>query len=52
MPFLFHDLLELARVKLVDDAVDQMQGHPGDQSDQKHLDDEHPLNVTRVEVLW
>ena len=51
MPLFLHDLLELARVDPIHYAVDKMQGHPRDDSDEEHLDDEHPLYVRRVEVL-
>lgn len=51
MVLLFHDFLELTRVESVDYAVDKVEGHPGDDSDKEHLDDKHPLNVARIEVL-
>ena len=48
---LFHDLLELARVKFVDDAVDQMQRHPWNDGDKQDLYHKHPLDVARIEIL-
>ena len=51
MVLLLHNFLEFTRVQSVDDAVDQVKGHPWDDGDKKDLDYEHPLDVWGVEVL-